>query len=315
MKKIHLSIPKPCHENWDAMTQNEKGRFCASCQKTVIDFTNMNDRQLADFFKKPPTSLCGHFYQDQLERDIEIPRKRIPWIRYFFQISLPALLFSMKATAQGKVSSRGDTVVLPLRSPETARKNLGISGDSLKKDNHKKPLEKIDKRKAIHVQTKSIDPPNQMEITDQFNKIPEIKRTPIVREECFNQSFSGALGGVVVVGGLRTNRHPKAMAIIKDTTARMKRVVDTVLKKFLVYPNPVQSNSSINISLKKIDAGDYTVSIINLAGEIVQTEEVLIESKMQVMSIRLKDITAGTYLVHFFNRKTAASYSEKIIVQ
>jgi hypothetical protein len=43
---------------------------------------------------------------DQLNREIEIPGKRIPWIRYFFQIALPALIVSIKATAQkaeGKV--------------------------------------------------------------------------------------------------------------------------------------------------------------------------------------------------------------------
>jgi len=103
-KKIQLSIADPCHENWDDMTQAEKGRFCASCQKQVIDFTNMSDPQMAAFFKKPSTgSVCGRFYDDQLDRDIEIPRKRIPWVRYFFQFALPAFLVSMKATAQGNI--------------------------------------------------------------------------------------------------------------------------------------------------------------------------------------------------------------------
>src|SRR6476661_1854652 len=103
-KKIQLTIADPCHENWDQMTQAEKGRFCASCQKQVIDFTGMSDSQLAAFFKKPSGgSVCGRFYQDQLERDIEIPKKRIPWVKYFFQFTLPAFLVSMKATAQGNV--------------------------------------------------------------------------------------------------------------------------------------------------------------------------------------------------------------------
>ena len=75
MKKIQLSIPRPCHENWDAMKPSEKGKFCASCQKTVIDFTEMNDRQIAEFFKRPPSSVCGRFQEVQLNRNIEIPRK------------------------------------------------------------------------------------------------------------------------------------------------------------------------------------------------------------------------------------------------
>jgi hypothetical protein len=100
-KKIQLTIPEPCHENWDNMAPVEKGRFCGSCQKQVVDFSNMSDREVAHFFKKPSTgSVCGRFMQDQLNRNIEIPKKRIPWVKYFFQIALPAFLLSTKISAQ-----------------------------------------------------------------------------------------------------------------------------------------------------------------------------------------------------------------------
>lgn len=106
-KKIQLTIAEPCHENWDGMTPVEKGRFCGSCQKQVVDFSNMSDRQVAEFFKKPSTgSVCGRFMTDQLDREIEIPKKRIPWVKYFFQIALPAFLVSIKVSAsktQGKI--------------------------------------------------------------------------------------------------------------------------------------------------------------------------------------------------------------------
>jgi hypothetical protein len=36
-----LNIPKPCHENWDAMTPRERGRHCGACDKTVVDVTRM----------------------------------------------------------------------------------------------------------------------------------------------------------------------------------------------------------------------------------------------------------------------------------
>ena len=69
-----------------------------------MDFSNMSDREIAAFFKKRSTGfVCGRFMENQLNRDINIPRKRIPWIRYFFQFLLPGFLISMKATAQGKV--------------------------------------------------------------------------------------------------------------------------------------------------------------------------------------------------------------------
>lgn len=106
-KKLQLSIPTPCHENWDAMSKVEKGKFCGSCQKQVVDFSNMSDRQVAEFFKKPSTgSVCGRFMTGQLDRSIDIPKKRIPWVRYFFQIALPAFFVTLKPSAQtpkGKV--------------------------------------------------------------------------------------------------------------------------------------------------------------------------------------------------------------------
>lgn len=103
-KKFQLQIPTPCHENWDNMSPVEKGRFCSSCQKQVVDFSRMSDREVAIFFKKPSTgSVCGRFMEDQLNRDIEIPKKRIPWVKYFFQFLLPGFLISMRATAQGNV--------------------------------------------------------------------------------------------------------------------------------------------------------------------------------------------------------------------
>ena len=99
-KHLQLQVPEACHENWDKMTRVEKGRFCGSCQKKVIDFTNMSDRELVAFFKKPPDSVCGRFRDDQLARGIAIPSKRIPWAKYFFQFTLPAFLITLKATSQ-----------------------------------------------------------------------------------------------------------------------------------------------------------------------------------------------------------------------
>jgi len=111
-KKFQLTIPEPCHEDWNKMQPEEKGRFCGSCQKAVTDFTALSDQQLVAFFKKPSTgSVCGRFNHDQLNHDFEVPRKRIPWLKYFFTIAVPAFLASNKATAQGGVRIKTSTVV------------------------------------------------------------------------------------------------------------------------------------------------------------------------------------------------------------
>jgi hypothetical protein len=112
--RIQISIPTPCHEKWADMSQTDKGRFCASCQKAVIDFTHSSDREIATALKNGNT--CGRFYNHQLNRDLIIPKeKNTLWIAAsaavvsFFTLGSdvvkaqePATEITPKADAQAK---------------------------------------------------------------------------------------------------------------------------------------------------------------------------------------------------------------------
>lgn len=63
---MKITIPKPCHENWDNMTPNEKGKFCSVCSKTVHDFTSFSDEKLINTFDSNK-DICGRFRKDQLD--------------------------------------------------------------------------------------------------------------------------------------------------------------------------------------------------------------------------------------------------------
>jgi hypothetical protein len=67
MNKPHISIPKPCHENWDAMHPREQGRHCDACDKTVIDFTDKSEKEIGEYFAEHAEKrICGHFRKSQL---------------------------------------------------------------------------------------------------------------------------------------------------------------------------------------------------------------------------------------------------------
>ena len=74
--KFKITIPKPCHENWNTMTPREKGRFCSSCSKTVIDFTKKTTEEIQEYLiENKNNKVCGHFYKKQLDSIvIEIPQ-------------------------------------------------------------------------------------------------------------------------------------------------------------------------------------------------------------------------------------------------
>ena len=79
---MKIYIPEPCHENWSAMTPNEQGRFCGSCQKTVVDFTNFTTQDIQNYFAKHyGQKVCGRFNNEQLSTiQIQIPRTVFSYI-------------------------------------------------------------------------------------------------------------------------------------------------------------------------------------------------------------------------------------------
>lgn len=114
MKKIQLTIPEPCHESWDQMQPEEQGRFCLSCQKTVVDFSAMSDREVLAYFDNYKGNTCGRFNNEQLNRALSVPKNRsIGRWKYFWQILLPAVFAIHRADAQPKLGKVSATACTP----------------------------------------------------------------------------------------------------------------------------------------------------------------------------------------------------------
>ncbi|MFT6962962.1 MAG: hypothetical protein ACJAWV_002696 [Flammeovirgaceae bacterium] len=80
MKK-KIAIPSPCSQKWNEMnsTNSFDSRFCQSCQKNVVDFTQKSDSEIARTLKKEK-NLCGRFRISQLDREYTIPTERSSWV-------------------------------------------------------------------------------------------------------------------------------------------------------------------------------------------------------------------------------------------
>jgi hypothetical protein len=81
-QKIQISIPEPCNEGWQNMKPVEKGRFCSSCQKTVLDFTYLSDNEIINLVSKND-SLCGRINVSQLNRNLIETKTKSNYFGYF----------------------------------------------------------------------------------------------------------------------------------------------------------------------------------------------------------------------------------------
>ncbi len=54
-------INTPCDENWNAMTDTEKGRYCNQCATVVYDFTNATPEEFFKAYRENKGKICGLF--------------------------------------------------------------------------------------------------------------------------------------------------------------------------------------------------------------------------------------------------------------
>lgn len=110
-RNYKITIPKPCSESWDKMTPNENGRFCMSCAKTVIDFTEMLPEEVQHFFiQNKNKDICGRFKKSQLDTiTIQIPNEVLFTPMNYQKMFLLALFFTMGTTLFSCKDKNGKT--------------------------------------------------------------------------------------------------------------------------------------------------------------------------------------------------------------
>lgn len=99
----HISIPQPCHEDWQQMTPVAQGRHCQSCCKTVMDFTAMSNADIIGYLATH-SNTCGRISGPKLAAiNNELHTKKqnqFSWKGFIAAASLSVLFPAVKAGAQ-----------------------------------------------------------------------------------------------------------------------------------------------------------------------------------------------------------------------
>lgn len=96
--KYVIEIPKPCSEKWEQMDASERGRYCHSCKKEVVDFSRFSNAELAKYIHNN-NNKCGRFLVSQLNQEIVLPKTKTRFpLRIFLGFS--SIISSIPTLAQ-----------------------------------------------------------------------------------------------------------------------------------------------------------------------------------------------------------------------
>ncbi len=325
-KYLQISIPAPCHENWDSMTHAERGRYCNSCQKTVIDFSSMTDEQLLDFFKENKKDVCGRFYDHQLKNPIPVPVRKIPWLTYFFKITIPAFLFMAKAAAQEVIKPRIEMVQpgadnkdnaeelpitvtgsvtnfsgipVPFASVIIPGTNIGVAADELGRFKIRlMPAHRVLEISSVGYYTLQYAVKGPGDISIVLRQIATMGEVDVSCNLGKNPPVVITVGMTVIA----KRSKPKPLKPVPDDSIR-------------IYPNPVHPNELLTIQFSKSVKADQAIEIYSLTGALIQREIIPVHKSSKQIKIRVKETAQGLYIIKIIDLKRGVSESRQIRIK
>jgi hypothetical protein len=144
-----ISIPKPCFEGWENMLPNERGRYCNTCAKTVVDFSVMSDEAVQQYIiSNAGQKVCGHFKNSQVERIvIELPQNIFytslpPWKKFLvvFLICFGGSFLSIDTTIAGTSFSQAEPIYDTIKKSGRTKKDTVRENDLQEKKSIKRML-------------------------------------------------------------------------------------------------------------------------------------------------------------------------------
>jgi len=314
---LHLSIPQPCHEDWDKMTPTEKGRHCESCQKEVVDFSALSDQQILDLFAKNSSGLCGRFQSTQLDRQLFLRPARVttPWAKA--GLLAASLLLAVPSIGQQNVSVKTEQALKQAPSLTNSSPSQLVTGIVV--DEKGEPL--------IHA-TVLIKGSSTGTVTDADGYF-QIRVNPISdtlvfsyvgyrsHEVSINEAGSetlniemqqGAFLEEVVVTENKT-RHCRCITgpitLVRTTSKRPKRIPKfSALSKteIKVFPNPFVSQ--VQMELGNIQEGTYKLRVVANTGQVVHQLQLSLSSHQRLeMDLAALNLPSGTYWLQISDGK------------
>ncbi len=265
---IQLHIQTPCHENWDNMHPDDHGRYCSACRKSVIDFTNMPDREILTLLARPGQNICGRLAPDQLHRPIiaSSPVGHRRWSGWHW------LLAGIFLTSRLSAQTRPPKATTQQQAPASPRIPATIG--------------KIASSAPAAI---SSLPPAPPVTQDSF----PVKTLPTVTVISYGSTTRmGAMGITTCTYVTTSNLFDSLRQKVADSLSALFPPRDLT-----IYPNPVQRGQAIRLSWQT-PPGNYLVALYNSAGQLIRQQSLEVINPSQVDDLDIpSSLAAGIYFI------------------
>jgi hypothetical protein len=309
--KLTIQIPEPCHEDWNKMTPKDNGSYCGSCEKTVVDFSKMNDTQIAQYVAAhPDEKMCGRFANTQLNRSIShlntINRSAMKAFVYVLFMVFGASLFAFTYVKNNEDKLMGDVGI---------ERNEGYEGRTV---GVMMPI--LD---TVEIDTAQVDTTviEQEYMTAGLmmayyeeplaDSVPEID----IISEKYNEYLDMTVGGMMVNIETVDNRIENLDTVsVERKDSVTQEIIDQVkLPTLESYPNP--TSGAINIKYNIPQRTDVLIELYDINGnkvkDLVSTSQLY--EGTYIYPADLSELSNGTYICRMIAGER--SFNTKILVQ
>jgi hypothetical protein len=308
----------PCEENWNGMEPTEAGRFCNKCQKSVINFVDLSDQQILQYFLENPFPVCGRMLTTQRDHHFVHTTPKIN--RHVFPVTATLLTL---ATITAEAAPPTPLIVNrpPVQQPHI-KQTPAIPADSLLisgtvKDQHGAPIENVE---IIFDQYKFLSDKNgsfQFALPAGFNKTaviqfsyPKLQREvrsyhPLMRSTSYDIVLSEPhIPQCIIAGGIQPGFHMREPLpdSLSTFSFQSSNKLDTKTKALLttlanfIKDNPLQKftiRSYYNPSKHK------AVKLSNLIKNFIVDEQGVNYDRIQIVNPTLQKLKKAEVVIEF----------------
>lgn len=320
---IIITIPEPCHEDWNKMLPDDKGKFCNSCSKSVFDFSNKTDNEIKDILiAHKDQKVCGHFKKTQINRplNITIDLNHLPKNMSVTKMFTIALFITFGTFLFSCTDNMGKTVgeisiVEPIKDKKEDIEKMAVLGQIQAPPDTVRQIEKMEEtidgemQVISHYETHVAGGVSMKEVYPQEIILEKIMPkdsnevdSPIANVPKPEEMMVGMM--VYHIPELINEEPEKIDSLIKnDVIEKIEKTIDEntprdITSDFIVFPNPTKGEFSLKYDVKKrsdvmatvIDINGVTLrNVVNVQGQHT--------GKYQV-PVDLSDLSNGIYFVN-----------------